>query len=287
MHSFPIRSIPGLIRINVSLAVTLSAFASWVVASGKVTTEAILPVLAIFLLASGASALNQVQEKEQDAKMFRTRSRPIPSGKITSLQALILAGILLLSGFIVLAIESPLICFLFGLLNVAWYNGFYTWLKRKTAFAVVPGALTGVIPVMIGWTAGGGSVSDHTLLMLALFLFMWQIPHFWLLMLKYDGEYRSAGFPVMTETFSNSQFRNIIMAWFIGATGTSLLLVGYGFWKFLLPSLLIMCMNILLLVMVFGQLYYAKNLHYRLLFASMNGFLLLVLGLLVIERLLY
>jgi protoheme IX farnesyltransferase len=159
-------------------------------------------------------------------------------------------------------------------------------MKKKTAFAVVPGSLTGVIPVLIGWMAGGGSLADHTLWMLALFLFMWQIPHFWLLMLKYEGEYRSAGFPVMTDTFSNTQFRNIIMAWFIGATGTSLLLVGYGFWKFLIPSLLVMGMNILLLVMVFLQLYYSKKTRYRLLFASMNGFLLLVLGLLVVERLL-
>jgi len=114
---------------------------------------------------------------------------------------------------------------------------------------------------------------------------MWQIPHFWLLMLKYGDEYHLAGFPVMTDMFSSCQFRNIILAWCIGATGTSFLLVIFGFWHFLPSSLLIMTLNIIILILVIIQLYFSQNPRYHLLFITMNGFLILVLGLLVIERL--
>jgi heme o synthase len=286
LYPFPIRSIPELIRSNVSLAVTFSSFAAYVAAAGKVTYETILPVVGILLLASGASALNQFQERKPDAIMQRTKSRPIPSGRISPGHVLVLSVILLASGFIFLAAGSPLITLLLGLTNVAWYNGLYTWLKQKTAFAVVPGAFTGVIPVFMGWTAGGGSVSDLTVLLLAFFLYMWQIPHFWLLMLKYEDEYRSAGFPVMTDRISIGQFHNIILAWTIGATGTSLLLVWKGIWQLLLPAALIMGMNIFILVLLCVELYFSKSPRYRILFLSMNGFLLLVLGLLVVERLL-
>jgi protoheme IX farnesyltransferase len=275
---------PALIRVNISLSVTLSAFAAWVVASGKVTFKPILPLAGIFLLACGASVLNQIQEKEQDAKMDRTKGRPLPSGKITFRQALLIAMILLFSGFLILAAGFYWSCIILGILNILWYNGFYTWLKMKTAFAVVPGALSGVIPVFMGWSAAGGSLSDRTVLLLAFFLFIWQIPHFWLLMLKYNEEYRSAGFPVMTGIFHEYQFRNIIFAWMIGATGTSLLLVLSGFWMFFLSKVIIMGINLLILAIFFHQFYMDKNPRYRLMFFTMNGFLLLVLSIMVAER---
>jgi protoheme IX farnesyltransferase len=157
-------------------------------------------------------------------------------------------------------------------------------LKKKTAFAVVPGAVSGVIPVFMGWSAAGGSLADRHALLLAFFLFIWQIPHFWLLMLKYGDEYRLAGFPVMTDIFNSYQFRNIILAWMIGATGTSLLLVLSGFWMFFLSKVMIMGMNLLILALFFYQLYFAKNPRYRLMFITMNVFLLLVLSLIVLEK---
>jgi protoheme IX farnesyltransferase len=276
--------LPELIRIIISLSVTLSAFAAWVVASGKVSVKSVVPLVGIFLLACGASVLNQIQEKEQDAKMDRTKGRPIPSGKLTSQKAFLIALLLLFSGFAVLASGFYWTCVILGILNILWYNGFYTWLKKKTAFAVVPGALSGVIPVFMGWSAAGGSLTDRPALLLAFFLFIWQIPHFWLLMLKYGDEYRLAGFPVMTDIFNIYQFRNIILAWMIGATGTSLLLVLSGFWMFFLSKVMIIGLNLLILALFFYQLYFAKNPRYRLMFITMNAFLLLDLGMVVMEK---
>jgi len=284
LHSFLNRIFPELIRIIISLSVTLSAFAAWVVASGKVSVKSVVPLAGIFLLACGASVLNQIQEKEQDAKMDRTKGRPLPSGKLTSQQAFLIALLLLFSGFGILASGYYWTCVILGILNLLWYNGLYTWLKKKTAFAVVPGALSGVIPVFMGWSAAGGSLADRPALLLAFFLFMWQIPHFWLLMLKYGDEYRLAGFPVMTDIFNIYQFRNIILSWMIGATATSLLLVLSGFWMFFLSKIMIMGLNLLILSLFFYQLCFAKNLRYRLMFIIMNVFLLLVLSLVVVEK---
>jgi protoheme IX farnesyltransferase len=216
--------------------------------------------------------------------MDRTKGRPIPSGKLTSQKAFLIALLLLFSGFAVLASGFYWTCVILGILNILWYNGFYTWLKKKTAFAVVPGALSGVIPVFMGWSAAGGSLTDRPALLLAFFLFIWQIPHFWLLMLKYGDEYRLAGFPVMTDIFNIYQFRNIILAWMIGATGTSLLLVLSGFWMFFLSKVMIIGLNLLILALFFYQLYFAKNPRYRLMFITMNAFLLLVLGMVVMEK---
>jgi heme o synthase len=282
--SFASRIFPGLIRIRVSLSVTLSAFAAWCAASGTLSAKCIVPLAGIFLLASGASALNQVQEKEQDAMMERTKTRPIPSGMITSKNASFVAFFLLLSGFALLACGAFWTCVVLGLLNILWYNGFYTWLKTKTAFAVVPGAISGVIPVFMGWSAAGGSLTDHPVFLLSFFLFIWQIPHFWLLMIKYGNEYRLAGFPVMTDIFNEFQFRNIIFAWIIGATGTSLLLVLSGFWMFSISKSIILGMNLIILSMFCYKLYFVRIPQYKLLFILLNSFLFLVLLLLVIEK---
>jgi protoheme IX farnesyltransferase len=276
--------LPGLIRINISLSVTLSAFAAWVLASGTVTAKVVLPLGAIFLLACGASVMNQVREKEEDGKMDRTKKRSLPAGKIPAQNAVLLAVLLLVSGFALLLFESLWICLLLGILNILWYNGFYTWLKKKTAFAVVPGALSGVIPVFMGWSAAGGTLDERMVLLLAFFLFMWQIPHFWLLMMKYGNEYRLAGFPVMTDLFTPSQFRNILLAWMTGAAGTSLILVLSGFWYIFLIKVSILILNVIILLLFFHQLSSRENPRYRLMFATMNGFLLIVLGLIILEK---
>ncbi len=285
MRSSLTRIFPELIRINIALSVTLSAFAAEVISSDKISVKLIFPLAGIFFLACGASALNQVQEKEQDLKMDRTKERPLPSGKLTSQTALLITFIMMFLGFGILVSGGYWTCLILGILNIFWYNGFYTWLKKKTAFAVVPGALCGVIPVFMGWSAAGGSLSRPLVLLLAFFLFMWQIPHFWLLMLKYGDEYRLAGFPVMTDIFSIRQFRNIILAWMIGATGTSVFLVLSGLWMFLVSKIIILGLNLLILVFFIHQLAFTGTPRYKMMFVITNAFLLAVLSLVIIEKL--
>ncbi len=246
----------------------------------------ILPVTGIFILAAGASALNQYQEREFDARMERTRIRPIPVGAITPCAALIVSLLLIFSGLILLFFFAGLTCFIMGLFNISWYNGLYTWLKRRSAFAVVPGALTGAVPVMMGWSAAGGGIFDPPVIFLSLFLFFWQMPHFWLLMLKYGDDYRKAGYPVLPDLFTDEQIKRLIMVWLAAASSVSLFMILFGFFSIPLTAVLLLVVNLLLLVMVFHELFRAPVIRYRRIFFAANLFMLLVMGFLLADRLL-
>ena len=100
-----------------------------------------------------------------------------------------------------------------GWIAVLWYNAFYTPLKKKYAMAVVPGALIGAIPPMIGWVASGGSLLDFRIILIAFCFFIWQIPHFWLLVLIYNKDYEKAGFPTLTKIYTSLQISRITFVW--------------------------------------------------------------------------
>ena len=124
MRSFQPRVLTELIRIKISLSVTLSAFAALVLASGNISLTLIFPLTGIFLLACGASALNQVQEKDQDAKMNRTKNRPLPARHISVHQALWVAALLFLAGFGILISGLYAVCVILGVINILWYKVF-------------------------------------------------------------------------------------------------------------------------------------------------------------------
>ena len=97
-----------------------------------------------------------------------------------------------------------------------WYNVVYTYLKRYTAWAVIPGSLIGSIPPLIGWVSAGGSLLDPMVVPIAAFFFIWQVPHFWLLILKYGKEYESAGFPSLSRNMNQVQMGRMIFLWVAG-----------------------------------------------------------------------
>jgi len=243
------------------------------------------PLVAIFLLAGGASALNQYQEWEFDERMERTRKRPIPSRRLTTSDGLRLANILLISGYIILILQGSLTLFFLGLFNVVWYNGVYTYLKRKTAFAVIPGALTGSIPVLMGWIAGGGNLSEPMGIFLAAFIFIWQMPHFWLIMLKYKDEYKSAGFPALTDVFSPVLMKLTILTWLLAAS----ILTVYFSWLGLirLPDLryILALVNLLVLVVIGFELFISRKINFRIIFLTGNLYIFIVFSFLIADKL--
>jgi protoheme IX farnesyltransferase len=115
-----------------------------------------------------------------------------------------------------------------GLVSLLWYNGVYTRLKKMTAFAAVPGAAVGMIPPAIGWAAAGGGLLDPRLSALCLVFFMWQVPHFWLLLLRRGEEYEQAGLPSLTAVMSRSQIARVTYIWIFAAAVSSLMLPLYG-----------------------------------------------------------
>ena len=210
-----IRLFMELTKFRLSAAVTLSAVFAFVLAKGGDWALLGLCTLAVLLLALGVSALNQYQEWEHDSRMARTKRRPIPSGRIAPSEALALSGALIVAATLLVFLELGYPGLLLFLFVPLWYNGVYTHLKKLSAFAVVPGGLLGVIPPAIGWLAAGRSLSEPEFLALGLLFFVWQVPHFWLLMAKYDHDYRAAGFPTVVEMFGPVGFRRVLFVWWM------------------------------------------------------------------------
>ncbi len=209
-------------KVCISVAVAFTTFTGYILSNGAVDRGFILPFLGIFLMACGASALNQVQEADTDKIMKRTAGRPLPSGRIGKPGAVGIAVAYFISGCLVLYFGPGLLTLAVGVSTFVWYNLIYTPLKKVTAFAAVPGSMVGALPPLAGWVAGGGSLTDPKALALGFFFFMGQIPHFWLLLLKLGKQYESANLPSLTQLLTNEQIKRLTFVW-IAATAISAL----------------------------------------------------------------
>lgn len=212
----PVSTFLELTKLRISGASTFTAAAGYVACLRGVNAGLVTTLLGILLLAMGSSALNEVQEHKYDALMPRTAHRPIPRGDLSPARAAFMAIVLAVSGFLVLLLAHNLTAALLGALALAWYNGFYTPLKRVSAFAVVPGSLIGALPPAIGWTAAGGSAADPSMLALAFVFFIWQVPHFWLLVGLHAEGYEGAGYPTLVSLFGRSRLSRLTFTWTCG-----------------------------------------------------------------------
>ncbi|WLT31299.1 protoheme IX farnesyltransferase [Geothrix sp. PMB-07] len=212
----PVSIFLELTKLRISGASTFTAAAGYVAFLRGANAGLITTLLGILLLAMGSSAFNEVQEHKLDALMPRTANRPIPRGDLTPAMAAIIAGVMAISGFLVLWLAHNLTSALLGALALVWYNGFYTPLKRVSAFAVVPGSLIGALPPAIGWTAAGGGAADPSVLALAFVFFIWQVPHFWLLVGLHAEGYEEAGYPTLVGLFGRPRLSRLTFTWTCG-----------------------------------------------------------------------
>ena len=217
-----------LTKIRITIFVTVTMLFGFISAAGELNTSAIIPTLGILLLACGSAVINHYQERKTDALMNRTKNRPIPSGRISPHNALKIAFILLLPGALMLYFSSGLLALGLGLLNLLWYNGIYTPLKKVNPLAIIPGSLVGAIPPAIGWISAGGNIFDPQILIISSFFFIWQIPHFWLLLLVLDKDYQKAGFPTLTQIFNPDQLARITFTWITATVVTCLMIPLFG-----------------------------------------------------------
>lgn len=273
-----IRVFIELAKVRITFAVSLTTIAGFLLAGGSFGWDLILTVLGIFLLACGSSAINHYQDADLDRKMQRTSSRPIPAGRISPNGALLYAVILVVAGSALVYFGSDFLGMQLGLLALIWYNAIYTPLKRKTAFAVVPGSVIGAIPPLVGWVAAGGSLADPRAMILAFFFFIWQVPHFWLLMLRYGDEYSQAGYPSITGVFGDKQIRYITFLWTFATAVSSLMIPLFGLISSGVISILLMLAALWLVVVFSGML--RKNasvFNPRYYFIRINYFVLAVI----------
>ena len=147
------------------------------------------------LIAAGASALNEYLERDLDARMLRTRTRPIPDGRVMPGEALAFAAAISIAGILYLAVFVNALSSLLGTLTLLSYVFVYTPLKTRTPFCTLIGAFPGAAPPLIGWTAARGTIDEVALSLFAI-LFLWQMPHFFAISWIFTDDYLRAGFKV-------------------------------------------------------------------------------------------
>lgn len=282
-----LKTLLAFTKYRVSIAVSFTTITGYVVYNGSFDLNALYLAFSIFILAGGSSALNECQESKYDAVMDRTKNRPIPSGKISQMHGWIVSWLFVVVGIAMMYFIFNEVTALLGIANLIWYNLIYTHLKRITPFAVVPGSMVGAIPVLMGWTAAGGYVFDVTIVFIAFFLFIWQIPHFWLLMLKYGEQYEKAGFKTINQAVNPQNLKLVIFAWVV-ATSFSSIIVPLFLVNVSLPFFLVIFALNLSFIAIFTKLSFGNvaELNFRKSFISINMYMMLFMLLLIIYHLL-
>jgi protoheme IX farnesyltransferase len=164
------------------------------------------------LIASGTAALNQWYEREADAKMKRTQLRPLPSGRLTSRNALVFAIIISLAGFIELFLAVNALTGWLGLFTLLSYLFVYTPLKQRSPHSTTIGAIPGAMPPLIGYAAASGTLTWDAWILFAI-LFIWQFPHFYAIAWMYREDYERAGIRMLpvVEPDGESTARRILL----------------------------------------------------------------------------
>ena len=159
--------------------------------------------LGIALLAGAAAVVNHVVDQKIDTVMARTRRRPVATGRVSQLDALLFATVLALAGMMILMWQVNALTAWLTLASLVGYAGVYTlFLKRATPQNIVIGGLAGAMPPLLGWTAVTNQVEGHALLLVPI-IFAWTPPHFWALAIHRKEEYAKAGIPMLPVTHGN------------------------------------------------------------------------------------
>lgn len=219
-----------------------------------------------------------------DARMSRTENRPLPSKRISKAVAGSFILIAFISGVLLLFLFGGLIPATIGLITFIWYNFLYTPLKRLTSSALFVGAFVGAFPPLIGWTAAGGNLLDVKILSLCLMIFIWQVPHFMLLLLYHGSEYQKAGFKVLSNYLSPFQLRFLIRIW-IYATSFSVLPLWFS--GIIITPLIFIIVIILAAILSFTitSIISKPEINYRKAFMLINAYLIIQLLLIIVDHL--
>ncbi|UCE04110.1 MAG: protoheme IX farnesyltransferase [Candidatus Latescibacterota bacterium] len=188
-----------LTKPRITTLVVMTTWMGYVVASqGAVQLGPLLhALLGTALTCGGTSALNQVWERDRDARMERTRHRPLPMGRVHPGDAMWFAVGLSLAGLAELALFVNLLTALVAGVTLATYVFAYTPLKRRTWLSTTVGAFPGALPPVIGWAAARGTLDAGAVALFAI-QFIWQMPHFYAIAWMYREDYARGGFPMLS-----------------------------------------------------------------------------------------
>jgi protoheme IX farnesyltransferase len=176
------------------------------------------------LAAGGANALNMVYDRDIDAKMERTKNRPLVTGAITPRAATVFAVLLEVAAFVLLWTTVNALSAVLAVSATAFYIGVYTmWLKRSSSQNIVIGGAAGAVPVLVGWSAVTGHVGLAPFVMFGV-IFLWTPPHFWALAVRYRDDYSNAQVPMLPSITDLRTVTRWIMAYVVAVWALSLIL---------------------------------------------------------------
>lgn len=215
----------AMLKPGILVLVVLTGLAALLLAAGRELSPwtAAATLLGGGLAAGAANAFNHVLERDRDALMLRTRTRPLPQRRLAERSAFLFASALAFGAFGLLALLVNLLAALLALGGLFFYVAVYTlWLKRATPQNIVVGGAAGSFPALAGWAAATGSVGLPALLLGAL-VFLWTPPHFWALALVHKGDYARGGFPMLPVVRGEARTRTEIWWYSLLLVGASLL----------------------------------------------------------------
>ncbi len=202
-----LRNYYTLTKPEVNLLILMTTSAGYYLASrGPLKVGGLInTLLGTLLVASGTATLNQWIERVWDGQMRRTANRPLPSGRISSREALIFGILLSVAGGAYLSLAVNAISALLAVSTLLSYLFVYTPLKRKTPVCTAIGAIPGAMPTLIGWAGAGAAINRQAWLLFAV-LFLWQFPHFLAIALMYRDDYSRAGYHMLPSFDRDSRF---------------------------------------------------------------------------------
>ena len=240
------KDIATLAKLRLSMLVVISAVACYFFAGGLLSIDLFYLISGGFLITGSSNGFNQVIERETDKLMPRTQNRPLPQGRMSVTEAVILSTSFGVLGALLL-FQLNFFSGILGLLALVLYAAIYTPMKKISPWAVFVGAFPGAIPPMIGVVAVTGKF-DLMAGTMFLVQFMWQFPHFWAIAWVKDEDYAKAGFsllPLKSRKSKGSAFLIILytvlmvptglLPWAFGFTGELSLYLGtiFGLWFFM------------------------------------------------------
>jgi heme o synthase len=200
-----------LTKPKVQSLLLLTTVTTMEVAGSPSASKIALTCVGGYLSAGGAGAVNHCLDRDLDARMRRTASRPVPSGRVSPRAALIYGFTLAASSFVLMSLTLNVLAASLALAGFVGYVGVYTlWLKRRTPQNIVIGGAAGAMPPLVGWAATRGSLSWTAVYLFAI-VFYWTPPHFWALSLLMKDEYAKAGVPMMPVARGERETRRQIL----------------------------------------------------------------------------
>lgn len=223
--SSTLRDYYTLTKPEVNLLILMTTSAGFYLASrgsfhfaGLVNT-----LIGTLLVASGTATLNQWMERVWDGHMRRTSNRPMPSGRMSSLHALVFGILLSVGGGLYLFATVNTLSAVLAISTLLSYLLVYTPLKRVTPLCTLLGAIPGAMPTLIGWAGGSGHISSQAWFLFTI-LFLWQFPHFLAIALMYKDDYARAGYHMLPSFDADSRFTRIEIIFFTVALALTTML---------------------------------------------------------------